>query len=177
MSKHWNPKSDRFGVGRRRPPRMSPGGRRHGPEYASKPTGELRLMLLGGIFLGLAYAVIPAGEVAIADGGAMIEDSWAAVIVDGDTFDYRGQRIRIADIDTPEVKGRCTYESRLAAQATDRMEQLLHAGAFELHAIDRDEDQYGRKLRVVTRGGASLGDQLVAEGLARTWTGRREPWC
>lgn len=104
-------------------------------------------------------------------------DPWAASIVDGDTFRYGGEKYRIADIDTPEVDGRCAHESELAARATDRMEALLHQGPFELHGVDRDEDQYGRKLRVVTRGGRSLGDQLVAEGLARTWTGRREPWC
>jgi len=28
----------------------------------------------------------------------------------------------------------------------------------------RDEDRYGRKLRVVVRNGRSLGDQLVSEG-------------
>jgi endonuclease YncB( thermonuclease family) len=59
------------------------------------------------------------------------------------------------------------------------MGALLAAGPFELHALGdgRDEDRYGRKLRIVTRNGRSLGDMLVAEGLARTWTGRREPWC
>jgi endonuclease YncB( thermonuclease family) len=55
---------------------------------------------------------------------------------------------------------------------------LLAAGPFELETIGgRDEDLYGRKLRIVTRDGRSIGDQLVAEGLARTWSGRREPWC
>jgi endonuclease YncB( thermonuclease family) len=54
---------------------------------------------------------------------------------------------------------------------------LLAAGPFELRMLGRDVDRYGRKLRVVVRDGRSLGDQLVAEGLARTWTGRREPWC
>jgi micrococcal nuclease len=100
-------------------------------------------------------------------------------VIDGDTFDYGGMRIRIADIDTPEVDGRCAYESQLAARATARMRALLGAGAFELHPTQdgRDEDRYGRKLRIVTRGGRSLGDQMVAEGLARTWTGRRQPWC
>jgi micrococcal nuclease len=100
-------------------------------------------------------------------------------VVDGDTFDYQGTRIRIADIDTPEVHGRCAYETALAARATQRMGALLAAGPFELHQLagGRDEDQYGRKLRIVTRDGRSLGDLLVAEGLARTWTGRREPWC
>jgi len=103
----------------------------------------------------------------------------AVRVIDGDTFDYAGARIRIADIDTPEVNGRCARETNLAARATQRMSALLAAGPFDLHPLPsgRDEDRYGRKLRIVTRGGRSLGDVLVAEGLARTWTGRREPWC
>jgi endonuclease YncB( thermonuclease family) len=101
----------------------------------------------------------------------------AARVIDGDTFDVAGERVRIADIDTPELRGRCAEEVRLAQAARARLRTLLAAGPYELHPIDRDEDQYGRKLRVVVRGGRSIGDQLVAEGLARTWTGRREPWC
>jgi len=100
-------------------------------------------------------------------------------VIDGDTFIHAGTRIRIADIDTPELHGRCPQETALAARATRRMSALLAAGPFDLHPTPdgRDEDRYGRKLRIVTRGGRSLGDMLVAEGLARTWTGRREPWC
>lgn len=100
-------------------------------------------------------------------------------VIDGDTFDYRGMRVRIADIDTPEREGRCPYETALAARATTRMRVLLDAGPFELHPLTsgRDEDRFGRKLRIVTRGGRSLSDQMVAEGLARTWSGRQEPWC
>lgn len=100
-------------------------------------------------------------------------------VIDGDTFEYGGVRIRIADIDAPEVHGLCPDEIARAARATERMRTLLVAGPFELRALPdgRDEDRYGRKLRIVTRSGRSLGDMLVAEGLARTWTGRREPWC
>lgn len=98
-------------------------------------------------------------------------------VIDGDTFRLNGVKIRIADIDTPEVNGRCASETALAAEATQRMGELLAQGPFQLHPVERDEDRYGRKLRVVTRGGRSLGDQLVSEGLARTWTARREPWC
>ena len=101
----------------------------------------------------------------------------AVRIIDGDTFDYGGDRIRIADIDTPELRSSCAEERRLARAATNRMSALLAAGPFELRRLGRDEDRYGRKLRVVLRGGRSLGDVLVAEGLARTWAGRREPWC
>lgn len=121
----------------------------------------------------------PAPVTLVGDGGAVRAGPAAVRVIDGDTFDYRGVRVRIADIDTPETEGRCAYESALAARATRRMGVLLGAGPFELHPTPdgRDEDRYGRKLRIVTRGGRSLGDQLVAEGLARTWTGRRAPWC
>lgn len=139
---------------------------------------ELRLMVLGGAALGLGAVLIPQMEgMPLSGSGDVVGDAWAVAIIDGDTFDYRGERIRIADIDTPEVRGRCAYEVQLAARATSRMGELLRAGPFELHEVDRDRDHYGRQLRIVTRNGRSLGDQLVAEGLARTWTGRREPWC
>lgn len=100
-------------------------------------------------------------------------------VVDGDTIWLEGVKIRIADIDTPEVsEPRCDYEYHLGIKARDRLVVLLNEGEFSPQAIGaRDQDQYGRKLRVLVRGGRSIGDQLVAEGLARTWTGRREPWC
>jgi endonuclease YncB( thermonuclease family) len=114
-----------------------------------------------------------------AGGGVRVRAGAGVRVIDGDTFALAGVRIRIADIDTPEVRGRCAYETALAARATARMRQLLAQGDFDLHPLPggRDEDSYGRKLRIVTRGGRSLGDVLVAEGLARTWSGRREPWC
>lgn len=118
-----------------------------------------------------------AGVTFMASSAATGDEPAALRVVDGDTFWYGGEKIRIADIDTPEVNGRCAYETQLAARATARMAALLRQGPFQLQSIDRDEDRYGRKLRVVTRNGRSLGDQLVAEGLARTWSGRREPWC
>src|SRR5690349_19782590 len=58
--------------------------------------------------------------------------SAAVRVSDGDTFDYRGERIRIADIDTPEVRGRCPEERAQAALATQRLRTLLAAGPFEL---------------------------------------------
>lgn len=100
-------------------------------------------------------------------------------VVDGDTFWLDGVKIRIADIDTPEIsEPKCESEYELGMKATYRLRELLNEGPFELNAIgSRDEDRHGRKLRVVVRNGRSLGDQLVSEGLARTWSGRREPWC
>lgn len=99
-------------------------------------------------------------------------------VVDGDTFWLEGVKYRVADVNTPEIgQPQCAQEAALGKEATRRFAQLLSSGPFELHRIDRDEDQYGRKLRVIERDGKSLGDILVAEGLAHEWRGRREGWC
>lgn len=99
-------------------------------------------------------------------------------VVDGDTFWYRGVKVRIADIDTPELSPpRCEAERVKGEAAKRRLRALLEAGPFSLEHIGRDEDRYGRKLRVVRRGGVSLGDMLIDEGLARRWDGARHPWC
>jgi micrococcal nuclease len=101
-------------------------------------------------------------------------------VVDGDTFWYRGRKIRIADINAPETsQPGCAREAALGARATERLTELLNAGAFSLEseATGRDRDRYGRLLREVTRGGESLGAALTAEGLAEPWQGRRGNWC
>lgn len=99
-------------------------------------------------------------------------------VVDGDTIWHRGIKIRLADIDTPEVfSPQCASEAALGRQATERLLALVNAGPFEVVSIDRDADRYGRKLRILARGGRSLGDILVAEGLARRWDGARRSWC
>jgi len=100
-------------------------------------------------------------------------------VVDGDTLWLNGQKVRVADIDAPEISTpRCSSELALGNRATDRLIELVNEGPFQLHAWPgRDTDRYGRKLRVLVRDGRSLGDRLVAEGLARTWSGRRQPWC
>ncbi|GAA4049191.1 thermonuclease family protein [Parerythrobacter jejuensis] len=101
-------------------------------------------------------------------------------VVDGDTIWYRGDKIRIADIDTPEVsKPGCAREARLGSKATRRLQAMLNADAFTLapNPDGRDRDKYGRLLRVVTRDGASVGDRLVSEGLAERWGGPTVAWC
>lgn len=99
-------------------------------------------------------------------------------VVDGDTFWLRGEKIRIADINAPETHDAgCPAERALGDRAARRLAQLLNAGPFALEVDGRATDRYGRQLRVVRRGGQSLGAQLVGEGLAVPWRGRRSDWC
>jgi endonuclease YncB( thermonuclease family) len=103
-------------------------------------------------------------------------------VVDGDTFWYLGEKVRVADINAPEVsEPACAREAELGRRATVRLIALLNAGPFTLGAnadgTGRNRDRYGRLLRTVARGGASLGGQLVGEGLAERWQGHRGSWC
>lgn len=100
-------------------------------------------------------------------------------VVDGDTIWLAGQNIRIADIDAPEThEYRCPEEKALGDRATQRLHQLVNSGAVTLEPIgDRDVDVYGRKLRIVSVNGTSVGDTLVSEGLARYYEGGKKPWC
>ncbi len=100
-------------------------------------------------------------------------------VVDGDTLWLEGVKIRVADIDTPEIsQPKCPYEKELGELATERFIELLNAGPVTIARMSGpDEDRYGRKLRVILRDDRSLGAQLVIEGLAHEWGGNRLSWC
>jgi endonuclease YncB( thermonuclease family) len=99
-------------------------------------------------------------------------------VVDGDTFWLGGVDIRIADIDTPEThEYHCPAELALGNRATERLHALLESGPITLQPIDRDEDVYGRKLRLVFVNGQSVGETLIGEGLAHRYVRGKLPWC
>jgi endonuclease YncB( thermonuclease family) len=128
---------------------------------------------------GVTQASLSTGNVPARTFGKCHSGGGLNCVVDGDTFWIDGEKVRIADIDTPETHpARCAEEARLGNAATDRLQVLLNAGAFELQPINRDTDRHGRKLRIVVRNGQSLGGVLVSEGLARNYEGgRRDGWC
>lgn len=94
-------------------------------------------------------------------------------VIDGDTFYYHDQSIRISGIDAPEINPpECDLEAELGEAASLRLLQLLNGGPFEIEfSGPEDEDQYGRKLRTAVRDGRDFGDILMDEGLARRWAG------
>ena len=106
------------------------------------------------------------------------EGARTTCVVDGDTFWLNGEKVRIAVINAPETHSAgCPAEQALGDRATRRLIGLLNVGPFTLDIEGRATDRYGRSLRVVRRGGRSLGGQLVSEGLAEQWRGRRSDWC
>ena len=96
-------------------------------------------------------------------------------VTDGDTFRINAERVRIENIDTPELQAKCPDELRRAQAARDRLQVLLSSGEM---VIDRNgTDRNNRTLARVRVNGRDVGEALVREGHARPWTGRRQPRC
>ena len=102
-------------------------------------------------------------------------------VIDGDTMEDMREDItyRVVNIDTPETgsRARCTAERSLGNRATEAARTLVaQAQRLEVRATGRI-DRYGRTIAFVLIDGRDMGETLIAEGLARPWRGRREPWC
>jgi endonuclease YncB( thermonuclease family) len=102
-------------------------------------------------------------------------------VVDGDTLEDMREDVtyRIVNIDTPETgsRARCNAERALGDRATALARSLIsRASELELRPTGRI-DRYGRTIAFVLTDGRDLGEALIAEGVARPWRGRREPWC
>ena len=162
------------------------------PKGGGRRGGLLRYapLWLGAILVGLAVGVgpnwsptpskaDPTNEAGVrASFGYCHTGGGYNCVVDGDTIWLEGQNIRIADIDAPEThEPRCLSEKALGDRATQKLHQLVNSGRVTLERIDRDQDNYGRLLRIVNVDGVSVGETLVDEGFARWYAGGRRPWC
>ncbi|MGL4325790.1 MAG: thermonuclease family protein [Beijerinckiaceae bacterium] len=108
-------------------------------------------------------------------------------IIDGDTVEARVQiwlgqdvltRVRLRDIDAPEINGACGAERDQALAARSRLAALAGQQPVWLRDIGRDKF-FGRVVARLGDGdGRDFGEQLITEGLARTYQGgRRAGWC
>jgi micrococcal nuclease len=112
---------------------------------------------------------------------APLADTSHIRVIDGDTLEDMTADItyRVENIDTPETgsRARCTAERDLGNRATGAVRALV-AGAERLDLRPTGRiDRYGRTIALVVIDGRDLGETLIADGLARPWRGRREPWC
>ena len=108
-------------------------------------------------------------------------------VLDGDTIAVRlhiwiGQdietHVRLAGIDTPEIKGKCRAERSMAVQARQELETLLASSTVTLSNI-RLEKYAGRVLADAVSGeGVNLASHLKDKGLARAYGGKKRlGWC
>lgn len=95
---------------------------------------------------------------------------------DAGTFWYKGEKIVIADMVSPDVdRARCEDERKIAFAAKSRLLALLNAGPFNMNAAGKSDERGAP--RVISRDGRSFGTRLINEGLARTPGAAGGSWC
>ena len=105
--------------------------------------------------------------------GPAIADQLAgqASVIDGDTLDIHGIRIRLWGIDAPESTQLCRSEDsnqyRCGTQAANDLDSFIARRTVICAAINLD--QYGRTVATCSVDGADLGEWLVRNGLALDW--------
>lgn len=82
-------------------------------------------------------------------------------IIDGDTFEFKGEKIRIRGVDTPELRAKCQKERALALAAKSELERLL-SSSFKIMASGKDK--YGRTVADVYIQNKNIADILINSG-------------
>ena len=107
--------------------------------------------------------------------------------IDGDTFEARvtlssgatiTTRIRLRDIDAPELHARCADEFRRAVAAGEALDKLLSEGGVTISNIGQDKYPGRIDANVATSRTPDVSAALLAGGYGRPYDGgHRESWC
>jgi len=90
-----------------------------------------------------------------------------ARVVDGDSLEITGTKIRMHGIDAPESKQSCLANGksyRCGQKATVALAELI--GSSSVRCEEKDQDRYGRVVAVCFVGQTSLNASLVSQGWA-----------
>ena len=86
---------------------------------------------------------------------------------DGDTFTtIQGEQIRLACIDTPELRGKRAAPIKAKA-AKDYLNDLVAYSTVTIRRIT--EDRYGRTIAELSKGPLNIQEKLVEKGFARIY--------
>ena len=146
----------------------------------------LALLVVGGSVAGISYYLIGDNDepstVTTKDIFTLSPEQIVEVY-DGDTFkiDLPSQHplfgddisVRVASIDTLELKGSSDEVKALAYKAKNRTQELL-SDAKTIELKNPQRDKYFRVLAEVWIDGESLGEKLKSEGLAKDYDGEGE---
>lgn len=112
-----------------------------------------------------------------------------AYIVDGDTFvgdvmladktEVVSVKIRLRNVDTPEIHGNCDSEIRRAKYAKQRLGELIPVDSI-VDIKNVKNDKYAGRIdaNVYDSANRDVGSVLVKEKVGRAYNGgRRKSWC
>jgi len=88
-------------------------------------------------------------------------------VIDGDTIEVSGQKVRLHGVDAPESRQTCQkggVEWLCGREASKAMRIIVGRSEVACEAIDTD--RYGRIVGRCVTGGNDIGEALVSQGLA-----------
>lgn len=114
---------------------------------------------------GLTFGVLWSVKASPADAAAIVGP---ARVVDGDTIEIAGTKIRLEGIDAPETGQTCTRrwfgKWNCGTAAADALTTLVQRQTVSCEATGRDK--YSRTLAICSAGGRDLNAYMVRQGLA-----------
>ena len=132
---------------------------------SSLSTGMCGILSIGSMVGAMAACFFLA--TAVPSGPVHADVSGPARVVDGDTIEVSGSRIRLHGIDAPESGQLCCAGGRAwqcGQQATGALKDRIDGRSVDCE--ERDRDRYGRIVALCRAGGSDLGAWLVAHGWA-----------
>ena len=92
-------------------------------------------------------------------------------MIDGDTIDVGGTRVRVHGIDAPEVGQPCTSDvlGTYDCGAFVRDEVARRYNGQRATCAEIDRDRYGRSVAKCFVNGQDIGEDIVLDGLARAY--------
>jgi endonuclease YncB( thermonuclease family) len=188
VSKHWKPGRQTVEL---RPSRIrrDPVPRLDDKVEPDSPEREIWGGVAGVVLFGVVCAVLVLGvseitshrSAAAPASSPRFPHCWEGpapnCVDDGDTVVIGGERVEIAGIDAPEIRGaKCTEERSRGIAAAVRLDELLNRGTVTVTgAPERDSD--GQLLRHVQVDGKDVAGAMTAAGVARELGGGRRSWC
>lgn len=118
--------------------------------------------------------VVPARVISIYDGDTATVDAfpWPRTTI--------RVSVRLAGIDTPERRGKCPEEKRLAEAARREFTRLLGGAGSEVALVDPKAGKYAGRVvsGIILPDGRDAVKSLLAGGHGRPYDGgRRQGWC
>ena len=110
-------------------------------------------------------------------------------VIDGDTFvgdiiladktEVMSVKVRLRNVDTPELHGNCESEIKRAEYAKQRLQELIPAGAtVEIKNIKNDKYAGRIDANVYDSANRDIGQVLIKEKIGRPYSGgKRQSWC
>ncbi len=125
-------------------------------------------MNLSAKIAGLCFLAFIAFDACAAPIVAQPEIVGAARVIDGDTIEIHGQRIRLHGIDAPESSQECLSSNRIPWRCGQRaalvLAQQIANSSVRCRPLDRD--RYGRIIATCLKGSEDISKWMVVNGWA-----------